>query len=113
MKNHLLKGASPEVARAYRTFGYLRDESFPDLPLDCSIQTENSSMEDQLHAKEVSKILNKMFDDRSQIIVLLYYGYGWTDAELAKLFDISQGRIQVVRNNTLFRMRVFLKRKKL
>lgn len=70
-------------------------------------------MEDQLHAKKVLEILDKVFDDRAEAIVLLYYGYDWTDADLAKLFGISKGRIQVVRNNTLCKMRVFLKRKKL
>ena len=111
MTNPLLKGSSPEVVRAYRRFGYLRDESFPDLPLDCSVQTENSSMEDRLYAKEILKLLENVFDDRAKDIVLLYYGYGWTDTELAEFFDVSRGRIQVLRNNFLFKMRLYLKRK--
>jgi len=68
-------------------------------------------MEDRLYAKEILKLLENVFDDRAKDIVLLYYGYGWTDTELAEFFDVSRGRIQVLRNNFLFKMRLYLKRK--
>jgi RNA polymerase primary sigma factor len=96
-----LVGASYELRKAYYTYGYLRDEDMPELPIDEPLDKEYVDPEKALSTIELCRVVKQALstlDPKKAIVLKLRFGIDVSDAmtleEIGHMFDLSKERIR-------------------
>ena len=103
-----LVGASGELKKVYYTYGYLRDEDLPELPIDEPLDTEAIDPEQALLAVELRKVLEEALDTltpKQAKTLRLRFGIGtssdMTLDEIGRVFDLTKERIRQIEAKAL------------
>jgi len=103
-----LVGVSGELRKAYYTYGYLRDENMPELPIDEPLNKEYVDPEKVLSAVELCKVVEQALDTlnpRLAKALRLRFGIGMSSdmtlEEVGRVFGLSKERIRQMENKAL------------
>jgi hypothetical protein len=98
-----LVGASDELRLAYYSYGYLRDQDFPELPCPAPDYHEYIDPEEELFKKEMVTVVADVLDTLApRIIRVLRMRFGieldcdYTLEEVGKTLDVTKERIRQI-----------------
>jgi len=98
-----LVGASDELRLAYYSYGYLRDQDFPELPCPAPDYHEYIDPEEELFKKEMVTVVADVLDTLApRIIRVLRMRFGieldsdYTLAEVGMTLDLTPERIRQI-----------------
>jgi len=98
-----LVGASDELRLAYYSYGYLRDQDFPELPCPPLEYHEYIDPEEELFKKEMVTVVADVLDTlspRAIRVLRMRFGIGldsdYTLEEVGKTLDVTKERIRQI-----------------
>ena len=98
-----LAGASDELRLAYYSYGYLRDQDFPDLPCPPLEYLEYVDPEEELFKKEMVTVVADVLDTlspRAIKVLRMRFGIGLTQdytlEEVGRTYDVTRERIRQI-----------------
>jgi len=98
-----LVGASDELRLAYYSYGYLRDQDFPELPCPPLEYLEYVDPEEELFKKEMVTVVADVLDTlspRAIRVLRMRFGIGldsdYTLEEVGKTLDLTRERIRQI-----------------